>query len=71
MTVRIGLSWLAAGGHVALTEEGNSINLAEGDGEVNQYAQKELFIALKGLLEETAAYRSYVANTPDLSGLFD
>ena len=35
------------------------LNLANGDGIPNPYLQRELYIAVKGLLEETAAYRDY------------
>ena len=57
--VRIGLEWLAAGGHVAVTGEEDAILLSTGSGGANQYLQKELYVAIKGLLEETAAYREY------------
>jgi len=57
--VRIGLEWLAAGGHVSIVGEGEAILLSAGNGESNQYLQKELFIAVKGILEETTAYRNY------------
>ena len=64
-TVRIGLEWLAAGGHVAIAPyedaigEEDAVTLSVGNGEGNQYVQKELFVAVKGLLEETAAYRTH------------
>lgn len=70
-TVRIGLEWLAAGGHVAITGEEDAISLFAGNGAGNQYVQKELYVAIKGLLEETAAYRNYVATTKDPKGLVD
>ncbi len=70
-TVRIGLEWLAAGGHVAIKREGDAVLLSTGDGEGNQYVQKELYVAVKGLLEETAAYRDYVATLKDPKGLVD
>jgi single-stranded-DNA-specific exonuclease len=59
--VRIGLEWLAAGGHLAVTGDAgaDALVLSRGNGETNQYLQKELFIAVKGILEETAAYREY------------
>ncbi len=74
ITVRIGLEWLAAGGHVAVspisTDAGDedTVHFSEGSGEINQYAQKELFIAVKGLLEETAAFRLHLqsADAPAL-----
>jgi single-stranded-DNA-specific exonuclease len=70
-TVRIGLEWLAAGGHVAIVGEEDAISLSAGNGEGNQYVQQELYIAVKGLLEETTAYRNYVATIKDPKGLFD
>jgi len=59
--VRIGLEWLAAGGHITVTGDAgaDALVLSEGNGETNQYLQKELFTAVKGILEETAAYREY------------
>ena len=59
--VRIGLEWLAAGGHVSVSGEGDALTLSRGNGEANQYLQRELFIAVRGILEETAAYRAYFA----------
>jgi single-stranded-DNA-specific exonuclease len=59
--VRIGLEWLAAGGHAAIVPEGEAVLLSAGNGEGDQYLQKELFIAVRGILEETAAYRTYFA----------
>lgn len=70
-TVRIGLEWLAAGGHVAIKREGDAVLLSTGNNEGNQYVQKELYVAVKGLLEETAAYRDYMATTKDPKGLVD
>ena len=70
-TVRIGLEWLAAGGHVAILSEDDAISLSSGDSEGNQYVQQELYVAVKGLLEETAAYRNYVATTKDPKGLIN
>jgi len=71
VTVRISLEWLAAGGHVAVTGEEDAVLLSTGDGEGNQYVQKELFVAVKGLLEETGAYRNYVATIKDPMNLLD
>jgi len=59
-TVRIGLEWLSAAGHVAIVGEGDALSLSAGNGEGNQYVQKELYVAVKGLLEETSAYREHV-----------
>jgi single-stranded-DNA-specific exonuclease len=57
--VRIGLEWLAAGGHVSISGEDDAVFLSAGNGEGNQYLHKELFTAVRGILEETAAYRAY------------
>jgi hypothetical protein len=71
--IRIGLEWLAAGGHVSAVPEAeaDAVLLSNGNGETNQYLQKELFIAVRGILQETAAYREYFvrANVEALMGL--
>ena len=59
--VRIGLEWLAAGGHVSVVPEEDALRISRGNGEANQYLQKELYVAVKGILEETAAYRAHFA----------
>lgn len=61
--IRISLEWLVAGGHIAVTGDAgaDALVLSKGNGETNQYLQKELFTAIKGILEETAAYRDYFA----------
>jgi len=69
-TVRIGLEWLAAGGHIVILGEEDAVTLSTGSGAKNEYIQKELYMAVNGLLEETAAYRSYVATTKDPESLF-
>ncbi len=66
--VRIGLEWLTAGGHVAVTGEEDALILSRGNNETNQYLQRELYLAVKGLLEETAAYRAYFAKA-DINNL--
>ena len=70
-TVRIGLEWLAAGGHIDVSEGDDVIYLSEGSSKGNQFVQKELYVAVKGLLEETAAYRNYVEITKDPMSLFN
>lgn len=57
--VQIGLEWLAAGGHVSAQKESDTYLLSKGNGETNQYLQKELYTAVKGILQETAAYRAH------------
>jgi single-stranded-DNA-specific exonuclease len=59
--VRMGLEWLAAGGHISIVSEDEMVFLSKGKGEPNPYLQKELFVAVKGILEETVAYRAHFA----------
>jgi single-stranded-DNA-specific exonuclease len=58
-TIRLGLEWLSAGGHVSVTGEEDTVFLSAGNGELNQYLQRELYLAVKGILEETTAYRAH------------
>lgn len=57
--IRLGLEWLAAGGHISIQRDEEIVFLASGNGESNQYLQRELFVAVRGILEETAAYRTH------------
>lgn len=59
--VRLGLEWLAAGGHISMQRDASqdALLLFSGNGELNQYLQRELYIAVKGILAETAAYRDH------------
>jgi single-stranded-DNA-specific exonuclease len=57
--IQIGLEWLAAGGHITLQKENGTYTLSRGNNEVNPYLQKELYIAVRGILNETAAYRAH------------
>jgi hypothetical protein len=57
--IRLGLEWLSAGGHVSVTSTEDAVHLSVGNGELNQYLQRELYLAVKGILEETAAYRAH------------
>ncbi|HLF74364.1 MAG TPA: single-stranded-DNA-specific exonuclease RecJ [Anaerolineales bacterium] len=57
--VRLGLEWLAAGGHISIQRDEDAVRLAVGNGELNQYAQRELYLGVKGILEEAAAYRAH------------
>ncbi|HSG44620.1 MAG TPA: single-stranded-DNA-specific exonuclease RecJ [Anaerolineales bacterium] len=59
--VRFGLEWLVAGGHISVIPEEEVLIISKGSGETNQYLQKELFVAVRGILEETAAYRAHFA----------
>jgi len=68
--IRLGLEWLAAGGHISIGGEEGTIFLSPANGELNQYLQRELFVAVQGILEETAAYRAHFsrANVESLLG---
>ncbi|HVN14489.1 MAG TPA: hypothetical protein VMT73_02020, partial [Anaerolineales bacterium] len=67
--IRIGLEWLKAGGHLKVDVEADEVKLEAGDSESNLYLQKELYIALKGILAETAAYRTHFSRA-EASSLF-
>ncbi|MDP1715314.1 MAG: single-stranded-DNA-specific exonuclease RecJ [Anaerolineales bacterium] len=67
--IQIGLEWLAAGGQLTVEFEEDQISLSGEKQEKNPYLQAELFIALKGILNETSAYRKYFASA-DLKTLF-
>jgi hypothetical protein len=57
--IRLGLEWLAAGGHISILRDESTVHLSSGNHEPNQYLQRELYTAVKGILEETAAYRAH------------
>ena len=67
--IQIGLQWLAASGELTVNIEDDLATLSAEKQEKNPYLQAELFIALKGILNETYAYRKYFA-TVDLKTLF-
>ncbi|HET7143397.1 MAG TPA: DHHA1 domain-containing protein, partial [Anaerolineales bacterium] len=67
--IQIGLEWLGAGGQLSVIIEEDIVSLSTQGQEKNPYLQAELFIALKGILNETSAYRKYFA-TVDLKTLF-
>jgi single-stranded-DNA-specific exonuclease len=58
-TIRLGLEWLAAGGHISIQRDDETVLLSTGNGDLNQYLQRELYLAVKGILEETEAYRAH------------
>ncbi len=59
LTVRWGIYWLAAGGHIEVCEEqGNNLWLAQ-DGKVESQALQKTSDMVRSLLEETHAYREY------------
>jgi len=57
--IRLGLEWLAAGGHISIQREDGTVQISRGNNESNQYLQRELYLAVKGILAETAAYRAH------------
>jgi single-stranded-DNA-specific exonuclease len=60
--VRQGIAWLVARGHlVVLSEEGDEMQLAEGNHAVDPKGFQKPLGSLKVLLEETAAYRAHFA----------
>jgi hypothetical protein len=67
--VQIGLEWMSATGQLSISMEEDQITLSAEKQEKNQYLQAELFVALKGILNETAAYRKYFGSA-DLKTLF-
>lgn len=68
--IQIGLEWLAAGGQLTVSIEDDAVLLSKETQEKNPYLQGELFIALRGILNETLAYRNYFATITDLKTLF-
>jgi single-stranded-DNA-specific exonuclease len=68
--IQIGLEWLAAGGHVSLQKDEDAYLISRGNGETNPFLQKEFYIAVRGILEETAAYRAHFKRA-NIESLFD
>lgn len=60
--IQIGLEWMSAGGQLSVEFDEDQIVLFAEKQEKNPYLQAELFVALKGILNETAAYRKYFAS---------
>ena len=69
--IQIGLEWLAAGGQLILGFDEDLITLLAEKHEKNPYLQAELFVALQGILNETAAYRKYFVATTNIKDLLD
>ena len=65
--IQIGLEWLGAGGQLSVSIEEDIVSLSTHGQEKNPYLQAELFIALKGILNETSAYRKYFATAELMS----
>lgn len=69
--VQLGLEWLAAGGQLTVSIEDDAVLLSKETQEKNPYLQAELFIALRGVINETSAYRNYFATIEDTKALFN
>jgi hypothetical protein len=60
LSVRLGLEWLVASGHIRAQVDGDRATFAPGTGLVQPALRDEFMTALRSVLEETAAYRDYV-----------
>ena len=61
-TIRLGLEWLATGGQVVVDVERDKVKLIQNSElgiQNSEHAQAELFLAIKGLLAETLAFRKH------------
>lgn len=70
IAIELGLEWLRANGGLTVHMDEGQVTLLNEKGEKNPYLQAELFIALRGVLSETSAYRKYFVNVGDLKTLF-
>lgn len=70
IAVELGLQWLAAGGQLSVSIEDDNVLLSKETQEKNPYLQAELFTALRGVLNETSAYRKYFSTVTDLKTIF-
>jgi single-stranded-DNA-specific exonuclease len=68
--VELGLQWLAAGGHLSVNVEGERITFSAEKTGKDVYLQKELFTALRGILNETSAYRKYFGAAEEVKNFF-
>lgn len=69
LAIEIGLQWLVANGGLTVDVDEGQVNLSNEKQEKNPYLQAELFVALRGVLNETSAYRKYFATVEDLKTL--
>lgn len=67
--VQIGLEWLSAGGQLRVAFGENEIFLSAEKQDKNPYLQAELFVALRGLLNESAEFRRFFSATSALESL--
>lgn len=68
--IELGLEWLAASGQLTVSIEEDNVLLSKETQEKKPYLQAELFIALRGVLNETSAYRNYFSTVTDIETLF-
>jgi single-stranded-DNA-specific exonuclease len=66
-TVRVGLNWLAARGHLTLLDEEDGVVFVDKDGTVREEDTPRLTALLRASLEETAAYRAHFARVEENS----
>jgi single-stranded-DNA-specific exonuclease len=64
LTVRLGLEWLAASGHIGFKVDGDSITVTSAGEPASEEVRGELLRGLRSLLEETAAYRTRFRTAP-------
>jgi single-stranded-DNA-specific exonuclease len=69
--LEVGLQWLAAGGQLRVTIEDDEVALSKDTQEKNPYLQAELFVALRGILNETVAYRKFFGTVENVRGMFN
>lgn len=65
--IQLGLDWLGAAGHLHIQTEAGGVTIKKGNNISNPYLQSELFVALRGVLQESAAYRKYFGTVTDLN----
>ncbi len=64
ITVRLGLAWLTAGGHLSIIDKEDQLILSPGGITADRYLMQELFISVKGLIDEADAYRAHFVTAP-------
>ncbi len=69
LTIRIGLEWLAARGHLQIEFGDDDLVLRRDASKSNQWLQRELYAGVKSLLDEAVAYRDYLVKA-NLQSLF-
>jgi single-stranded-DNA-specific exonuclease len=59
LAIRLGLEWLAAGGHLQCRTSGDEVELESAEARPNPELQKELLSGVRSLVNEAAAYRRH------------